>query len=651
MTVSRTQRFVFIFFLFCSSQNLIAQSVAQTWMKTALKMVTLDGQGPTIQSRNLFHLSAVMYDTWAYYDPTAKPYLMGNTIGDFSTSADYNFKIPVTEQTDSLREVAINHAARNFLFNRFNLYGSKGRTMDILDSTFIALGYEKNTSIAGDMHTDPISLANHVVNTYQAYGFQDGSKEEDGYESYFYQTANPQMDPSKRGSQQLRDKNRWQPLNLMPYIKERNGDVTLDEWNFILATTQGDFLSPEWGEVTPFSFTEKDLELKTSEVGEFKLYVDPKAPPFIEEKRDSENMNPYKWGFVMVALWSAHLDTEDSVYIDISPNTMGDIGSFPESYDDYPTYFNLLDGGAKTKGYEVNPYTKQPYDSNIVLLGDYTRVLAEYWVDGINTAGPPGHWFKNLIDVTNHPQFEQKWNGTGYTLKDLDWDVKSYFTLGGALLDAGIAAWGAKGYYDYIRPISAIRYMAGKGQCTDSTQANYHVDGLPLIPNRIETIKENDALAGDDKSNVGKMKIWCWRGPDYVSNPYTTMAGVGWILAEDWWPYQRYSFATPPFAGYVSGHSTFSIAAADVLTSITGSPYFPGGLFETTLKKNKFLIFEDGPTQEITLQWATYRDAANETCLSRIWGGIHPPCDDIKGRIMGAKIAKMAVSKAETYFK
>ena len=36
-------------------------------------------------------------------------------------------------------------------------------------------------------------------------------------------------------------------------------------------------------------------------------------------------------------------------------------------------------------------------------------------------------------------------------------------------------------------------------------------------------------------------------------------------------------------------------------------------------------------------------DAANETCLSRIWGGIHPPADDISGRRMGIKTANLAL--------
>ena len=67
-------------------------------------------------------------------------------------------------------------------------------------------------------------------------------------------------------------------------------------------------------------------------------------------------------------------------------------------------------------------------------------------------------------------------------------------------------------------------------------------------------------------------------------------------------------------------------------------------------KKNEFLVFEEGPSQDITLQWATYRDASDQTSLSRIWGGIHPPADDIPGRIIGEQIGIQAFELAETYF-
>ncbi|MDZ7847983.1 MAG: T9SS type A sorting domain-containing protein [Owenweeksia sp.] len=128
------------------------------------------------------------------------------------------------------------------------------------------------------------------------------------------------------------------------------------------------------------------------------------------------------------------------------------------------------------------------------------------------------------------------------------------------------------------------------------------------------------------------------------------MAGVDWILAENWWPYQRPTFVTPPFAGYVSGHSTFSRAAAEVMTMMTGDAYFPGGMGEFFAEKNKFLVFEEGPSQNVTLQWATYRDASDQCSLSRIWGGIHPPADDMPGRLLGIEVGTEAFNLAKTYW-
>ena len=94
----------------------------------------------------------------------------------------------------------------------------------------------------------------------------------------------------------------------------------------------------------------------------------------------------------------------------------------------------------------------------------------------------------------------------------------------------------------------------------------------------MELVEASDPLAGPLGENIGKIKLYAWRGPDFIPNPAVDQAGVGWILAENWWPYQRPSFVTPPFAGYVSGHSTYSRAAAEVLTLLTGSEYFPGGM-------------------------------------------------------------------------
>ena len=42
------------------------------------------------------------------------------------------------------------------------------------------------------------------------------------------------------------------------------------------------------------------------------------------------------------------------------------------------------------------------------------------------------------------PDFERRLNGTGPELDPLEWDVKTYFALNGAVHDAAIAAWGKR---------------------------------------------------------------------------------------------------------------------------------------------------------------------------------------------------------------
>ena len=78
---------------------------------------------------------------------------------------------------------------------------------------------------------------------------------------------------------------------------------------------------------------------------------------------------------------------------------------------------------------------------------------------------------------------------------------------------------------------------------------------------------------------------------------------------------------------------------------MSGDPFFPGGLATHTLPMGG-LEFEDGPTTDVTLQWATYYDAADEAGISRLYGGIHFSVDDGPGRIMGSKIGIDATAKA-----
>ncbi|MCB9690473.1 MAG: hypothetical protein H6736_01540 [Alphaproteobacteria bacterium] len=97
----------------------------------------------------------------------------------------------------------------------------------------------------------------------------------------------------------------------------------------------------------------------------------------------------------------------------------------------------------------------------------------------------------------------------------------------------------------------------------------------------------------------------------------------------------------------MSGHSTFSRAAAEALARYTGSPWFPGGLGEFCAPQDGYLVFENGPSVETCLQWGTYYDAADQAGQSRLWGGIHIWPDDRQGRLIGASIGTQAADRAQ----
>ncbi len=107
---------------------------------------------------------------------------------------------------------------------------------------------------------------------------------------------------------------------------------------------------------------------------------------------------------------------------------------------------------------------------------------------------------------------------------------------------------------------------------------------------------------------------------------------------------------TPAFPGFISGHSTFSRAGAEVLASLTGSPYFPGGFGEYVAPKGSSSRSRRGRRTEIRLQWASYFDASDQAGQSRLWGGIHIQPDDFAGRRVGHIVGLDAVALATRYF-
>jgi hypothetical protein len=179
----------------------------------------------------------------------------------------------------------------------------------------------------------------------------------------------------------------------------------------------------------------------------------------------------------------------------------------------------------------------------------------------------------------------------------LDDDVKMFFALSNAIFDAGIAAWDAKRTYDSVRPVTAV----------------------PLL-------------------YKGKI-IHSWGGPGKGT---VEMDGARWI------PYQAATFPTPPFPEYVSGHSTYSAAAARILALWTGSDRFSDSV---TLPAGSSKI-EPGttPVRPVVLNWPTFTDAADEAGMSRRYGGIHFRGADLAGRLLGRFVATKSWQKAQSYF-
>lgn len=613
----------------------LSHSIARTWNEELLHAIRNDFARPTVHARNLYHTSVAMYDAFAAFNPNLDAYLLGKEKKEIF--CEYDQSVSWTSDEDEIRK-AISYAAYRVIANRFANSPGAVEVLARTKALMVELGYDPDFTSEDYTSNDSRALGNYIGACVINYGNQDGANQANDYSNLFYEPKNEPLVMNGAGNPNMTNPNNWQPLTL---------DVFIDQSGNIVSDDTPDFLSPEWGNVWPFSLDDSDKVTKSKDGHDYHVYVDPGAPPML----DTELADEYKWGFTMVAIWQSHLG-DDGVMWDISPGAKGNysIDNYPKEYADFQQFYDTFDGGDPGEGHDVNPHTGAPYEQNIVPREDYARVLAEFWADGPDSETPPGHWFTILNYVSDNELLEKRLGGEGRELSDLEWDIVTYFTLGGTMHDAAVAAWSVKGYYDYIRPVSAIRYMADKGQSSDSNEMSYHEHGIPLHDGYVEVVKAGDPLAGPNNEHVGKIKLYTWKGPDYINDPEVDAAGVDWILAEHWWPYQRPSFVTPPFAGYVSGHSTFSRAAAEVMTRLTGDPYFPGGMGVFTAKKNEFLVFEEGPTVDVNLQWATYRDASDQTSLSRIWGGIHPPADDIPGRLMGEYIGNKAYEHALSYF-
>jgi hypothetical protein len=223
-------------------------------------------------------------------------------------------------------------------------------------------------------------------------------------------------------------------------------------------------------------------------------------------------------------------------------------------------------------------------------LTDTQKVIAQYWEDPPGSETPPGHWNLFAQWVSRRDHHT------------LDEDAKVFMALNNGLLDASITAWDAKRQWNSVRPITAVRWLK-QGQL-----------------------------------------VQAWGGP---------YQGTKTIRGEDWLPYQRANFVTPSFPEYLSGHSTFSAAAAMLLKAAIGSDTFgmsvtiPAG---SSTNEPRTDTQPGVPAAPVTLSWKSFTAAADQAGISREYGGIHFNDGDFEARQAGEDVGLLVWGKAKSYF-
>lgn len=175
--------------------------------------------------------------------------------------------------------------------------------------------------------------------------------------------------------------------------------------------------------------------------------------------------------------------------------------------------------------------------------------IARFWADFSYTVAPPGHWNQIAQNIAATKQF---------SLID---KVRLFAVLNVTMADVGVACWEAKYFYNFWRPVTAIRAA--------------ETDGNPAT----EPDKEWKSLLN-----------------------------------------------TPSFPEYVSGHSAFSGAGADVLKAFLGTDSVD------------FTVPSDSLPGKIR-SFHRLSECAYEISQSRMYGGIHFPSALNDGLDLGRKIA------------
>jgi PAP2 superfamily len=208
-------------------------------------------------------------------------------------------------------------------------------------------------------------------------------------------------------------------------------------------------------------------------------------------------------------------------------------------------------------------------------LTNEQKALVEFMRDGPKSVQQAGHWLLFAQDISIRDKHT------------LDEDVKMYFLTEITAMDAFIAAWDAKIYYDFARPFALVHHYF------------------------------------KDK----KIRAWGGEGKGTVE-----------MQGQNWRPYSPETFVCPAFPSYVSGHSCVSAACGEALRLFKNNDTFGK---EVRLVPGK-MTEPNHLGDTVTIKFPTFTETANMAGLSRVLGGYHIQADNLAGLALGRNVAKVA---------
>ncbi len=301
----------------------------------------------------------------------------------------------------------------------------------------------------------------------------------------------------------------------------------------------------------------------------------------------------------------------------------------------------ITDGQAKTDGLAFGTLIANKVIASRVNDGSATKVA---YTPGTN----PGDWQPTAVTTnpdgttTPTPAVLPQWgNVTTFGLPESD--VLAYRPAPPPALTSGqyatefnqVASLGAANSTTRTADQTQIAQFWADGGGTFTPPGHWNQIAQDVARDRNNSLVDNARLFAALNVAEADVAICCWdakytyniwrpitaiRNADKDGNDQTSVDAA-------WTPL----LTTPNFPAYSSGHSTFSGAAATVLTSFYGDNY----IFSTT----------SPGLAGVTRSFTSFTQAADEAGMSRIYGGIHFMSDNTAGLVAGQKVGSYIALK------